>query len=86
MVRAHGSGPFKSLGLWAVGSLHSTATLSIQSAPAACMCLGACTVPIFSCPTTTTRLVSENIALTIFFGVIPNVHQFTSFSGLSRQF
>ncbi|KAJ7834873.1 hypothetical protein B0H14DRAFT_3708913 [Mycena olivaceomarginata] len=28
--------PFTSLGLWAVGTLHSTATLSIQSAPAAC--------------------------------------------------
>ncbi|KAF8193852.1 hypothetical protein K438DRAFT_2130385, partial [Mycena galopus ATCC 62051] len=42
-----GTGPFTSLGLWAVGSLHSTATLSIQSAPAACMCLGACTVSIF---------------------------------------
>ncbi|KAJ7799881.1 hypothetical protein B0H14DRAFT_3156276 [Mycena olivaceomarginata] len=27
--------PFTSLGLWAVGTLHSTATLSIQSAPAA---------------------------------------------------
>ncbi|KAF8133617.1 hypothetical protein K438DRAFT_806359, partial [Mycena galopus ATCC 62051] len=51
-----GTGPFTSLGLWAVGTLHSTATLSIQSAPAACMCLGACTVPIFSCPTTATRL------------------------------
>ncbi|KAF8146649.1 hypothetical protein K438DRAFT_502761, partial [Mycena galopus ATCC 62051] len=51
-----GIGPFTSLGLWAVGSLHSTATLSIQSAPAACMCLGACTVSIFSCSTTATRL------------------------------
>ncbi|KAJ7268214.1 hypothetical protein B0H12DRAFT_1254129, partial [Mycena haematopus] len=51
-----GTGPFTSLGLWAVGTLHSTATLSIQSAPAACMCLGACTVSIFSCSTTATRL------------------------------
>ncbi|KAJ7140866.1 hypothetical protein C8R44DRAFT_237933 [Mycena epipterygia] len=43
-----------------MGSLHSTATLSIQSAPAACMglgsCIGSCTVPIFSSPTTATRL------------------------------
>ncbi|KAJ7089523.1 hypothetical protein C8R44DRAFT_957970, partial [Mycena epipterygia] len=51
-----GIGPFTSLGLWAVGTLHSTATLSIQSAPAACMGLGSCTVSIFSCPTTATRL------------------------------
>ncbi|KAJ6572022.1 hypothetical protein B0H19DRAFT_675130, partial [Mycena capillaripes] len=51
-----GIGPFTSLGLWAVGSLHSTATLSIQSAPAACMCLGACTVSIFSSSATATRL------------------------------
>ncbi|KAJ7259127.1 hypothetical protein B0H12DRAFT_1279206, partial [Mycena haematopus] len=51
-----GTGPFTSLGLWAVGSLHSTATLSIQSAPAACMCLCACTVSIFSCSATATRL------------------------------
>ncbi|KAJ7142244.1 hypothetical protein C8R44DRAFT_603099, partial [Mycena epipterygia] len=35
-----GIGPFTSLGLWAVGTLHSTATLSIPSAPAACMGLG----------------------------------------------
>ncbi|KAJ6532943.1 hypothetical protein B0H19DRAFT_1324636, partial [Mycena capillaripes] len=51
-----GIGPFTSLGLWAVGTLHSTATLSIQSAPAACMCLGACTVSIFSSSATATRL------------------------------
>ncbi|KAJ7115152.1 hypothetical protein C8R44DRAFT_928097, partial [Mycena epipterygia] len=51
-----GIGSFTNLGLWAVGSLHSTATLSIQSAPAACMGLGSCTVPIFSSPTTATRL------------------------------
>ncbi|KAJ6592673.1 hypothetical protein B0H19DRAFT_8651, partial [Mycena capillaripes] len=51
-----GIGPFNYPGLWAVGSLHSTATLSIQSAPAACMCLGACTVSIFSSSTTATRL------------------------------
>ncbi|KAJ7142223.1 hypothetical protein C8R44DRAFT_923705, partial [Mycena epipterygia] len=51
-----GIGPFTSLGLWAVGTLHSTATLSIQSAPAACMGLGSCTVSIFSCPTIATRL------------------------------
>ncbi|KAJ7652895.1 hypothetical protein B0H17DRAFT_1101263, partial [Mycena rosella] len=48
--------PFTSLGLWAVGTLHSTATLSIQSAPAACMGLGSCIVSIFSSPTTATRL------------------------------
>ncbi|KAF8145734.1 hypothetical protein K438DRAFT_2097137, partial [Mycena galopus ATCC 62051] len=41
-----GTGPFTSLGLWAVGSLHSTATLSTQSGPAACMCLRACAVSI----------------------------------------
>ncbi|KAJ7604697.1 hypothetical protein DFH06DRAFT_1253838 [Mycena polygramma] len=43
-------------GLWAVGSLHSTATLCIQSAPTACMGLGSCTVPTFPSPTTATRL------------------------------
>ncbi|KAJ7683891.1 hypothetical protein B0H17DRAFT_1226429, partial [Mycena rosella] len=48
--------PFSSLGVWAVGTLHSTATLSIQSAPAVCMGLGSCTVPIFSRPTMATRL------------------------------
>ncbi|KAJ7653991.1 hypothetical protein DFH06DRAFT_1299107 [Mycena polygramma] len=48
-------------GLWAVGSLHSTATLSIQSAPTACMGLGSCTVPIFPSPTTATRLAFLNI-------------------------
>ncbi|TFK20834.1 hypothetical protein FA15DRAFT_578951, partial [Coprinopsis marcescibilis] len=32
-----GIGPFMCLGLWAVDALHSTATLSIQSAAAACM-------------------------------------------------
>ncbi|KAJ7692197.1 hypothetical protein B0H17DRAFT_1284117, partial [Mycena rosella] len=51
-----GIGPFTSLGLWAVGTLHSTATLSIQSAPAACMGLGSCIVSIFSSPTMATRL------------------------------
>ncbi|KAJ7601810.1 hypothetical protein B0H17DRAFT_1122849, partial [Mycena rosella] len=45
-----------SLGLWAVGTLHSTATLSIQSAPAACMGLGSCIGSIFTSPTTATRL------------------------------
>ncbi|KAJ6597378.1 hypothetical protein B0H10DRAFT_746149 [Mycena sp. CBHHK59/15] len=39
-----------------MGILHSTATLSIQSAPMACMGLGSCTVSIFSSPTTATRL------------------------------
>ncbi|KAJ6616784.1 hypothetical protein B0H10DRAFT_1369675, partial [Mycena sp. CBHHK59/15] len=51
-----GIGPFTSLGLWAVGTLHSTATLSIQSAPAACVGLGSCTVSIFSSSATATRL------------------------------
>ncbi|KAJ7660621.1 hypothetical protein B0H17DRAFT_1094825, partial [Mycena rosella] len=45
-----------SLGVWAVGALHSTATLSIQSEPTVCMGLGSCTVPIFPSPTTATRL------------------------------
>ncbi|KAJ7716390.1 hypothetical protein DFH07DRAFT_862240 [Mycena maculata] len=56
------------LGVWAAGSLHSTATLSIQSAPVVCMGLGSCTVPIFPCLTTATRLVpSKYIALTVPF-------------------
>ncbi|KAJ7620224.1 hypothetical protein FB45DRAFT_754858, partial [Roridomyces roridus] len=42
--------PFTSLGVWAAGTLHSTATLSIQSGLAVCMGFGSCTVPIFSCP------------------------------------
>ncbi|CAK5273619.1 unnamed protein product, partial [Mycena citricolor] len=44
------------LGFWAVGTLHSTATLSIQSGPAVCMGFGSCTVSIFSCSATATRL------------------------------
>ncbi|KAJ7629327.1 hypothetical protein B0H17DRAFT_1284964, partial [Mycena rosella] len=48
--------PFTSLSVWAVGALHSTATLSIQSGPTVCMGLGSCTVPIFSSPTAATRL------------------------------
>ncbi|KAJ7146879.1 hypothetical protein C8R44DRAFT_899166, partial [Mycena epipterygia] len=51
-----GIGPFTSLGVWAVGTLHSTATLSIQSAPAACMGLGPCIVSIFPCSAMATRL------------------------------
>ncbi|KAI0821228.1 hypothetical protein BC629DRAFT_1459313 [Irpex lacteus] len=38
------------LGLWAMGSFHSTATLSIQREPVVCMGFGSCTVSIFSCP------------------------------------
>ncbi|KNZ74342.1 hypothetical protein J132_07199, partial [Termitomyces sp. J132] len=45
-----GTGPFKYPGLWAVETLHSTATLSIQGVSAACMGFGSCTVSIFSCP------------------------------------
>ncbi|KAI0078337.1 hypothetical protein K474DRAFT_1594191 [Panus rudis PR-1116 ss-1] len=37
-------------GWWAVGSPHSTATLSIQGGPAVCTGFGSCTVSIFSCP------------------------------------
>ncbi|CAK5266622.1 unnamed protein product [Mycena citricolor] len=43
------------LGFWAVGTLHSTATLSIPSGPAVCMGFGSCTVSIFSCSATATR-------------------------------
>jgi len=39
---------FKYLSLWAVGTFHSTATLSIQRVPAVCMGSGSCTVSIFS--------------------------------------
>ncbi|KAF7985199.1 hypothetical protein HWV62_7814 [Athelia sp. TMB] len=38
------------LSLWAVGTFHSTATLSIQRVLAVCMAPGSCTVSIFSCP------------------------------------
>ncbi|KAG2042297.1 hypothetical protein BDR03DRAFT_1069929 [Suillus americanus] len=41
-------------GLWAVGTLHSTATLSIQRVTMVCMSSGSCTVSIFSCPATAT--------------------------------
>jgi hypothetical protein len=39
-----GIGPFMSRGLWAVESLHSTATLSIQREATVCMGSGSCTV------------------------------------------
>ncbi|KAG0702739.1 hypothetical protein DFH29DRAFT_920196, partial [Suillus ampliporus] len=42
------------LGLWAVGTLHSTATLSIQRVTTICMSSGSCTVSIFSSPATAT--------------------------------
>ncbi|KAG1875184.1 hypothetical protein C8R48DRAFT_691774, partial [Suillus tomentosus] len=45
-----GIGSFKYLGLWAVGTLHSTATLSIQRVTTVCMGSGSCTVSIFSSP------------------------------------
>jgi hypothetical protein len=49
-----GTSPFTYPGLWAVGTLHSTATLSIQRVIAACMGFGSCTVSIFSCPASAT--------------------------------
>jgi hypothetical protein len=49
-----GIGSFKYLGLWAVGTLHSTATLSIQRVTTVCMGSGSCTVSIFSSPATAT--------------------------------
>jgi hypothetical protein len=49
-----GTSPFKYPGLWGVGTLHSTATLSIQRVTAACMGFGSCTVSIFSCPASAT--------------------------------
>ncbi|TFK99134.1 hypothetical protein BDV98DRAFT_185649, partial [Pterulicium gracile] len=45
-----GTSSFTYLSLWAVGDCHSTATLSIQRKPAACMRFGSCTVSIFPCP------------------------------------
>ncbi|KAI0312542.1 hypothetical protein OF83DRAFT_637649 [Amylostereum chailletii] len=45
-----GTVPFTYLGLWATGSFHSTATLSIQRELAVCTCFGVCTVAIFPCP------------------------------------
>ncbi|OAX39319.1 hypothetical protein K503DRAFT_813838, partial [Rhizopogon vinicolor AM-OR11-026] len=49
-----GIGSFTYLGLWALGTLHSTATLSIQRVTIVCMGSGSCTVSIFSSPTTAT--------------------------------
>ncbi|TEB21267.1 hypothetical protein FA13DRAFT_1643166, partial [Coprinellus micaceus] len=46
-----GIGPFTNRGVWACDALHSTATLSIQSAALACMGVyPPCTVLIFSFP------------------------------------
>ncbi|ESK93567.1 hypothetical protein Moror_1573 [Moniliophthora roreri MCA 2997] len=49
-----GIGSFPYRGLWAVETLHSTATLSIQRVSVVCMGFGSCTVSIFSCPTSAT--------------------------------
>ncbi|KAG1863366.1 hypothetical protein C8R48DRAFT_708132, partial [Suillus tomentosus] len=49
-----GIGSFMYPGLWAVGTLHSTATLSIQRVITICMSSGSCTVSIFSSPATAT--------------------------------
>ncbi|KAJ7146913.1 hypothetical protein C8R44DRAFT_899216, partial [Mycena epipterygia] len=72
-----GIGPFTSLALWAVGTLHSTATLSVQSAPAACMGLGPCIVSIFPRSAMATRLggpfffrSSEPLTLTLITSTI----------------
>ena len=45
-----GACSFTYLGVRAVGTFHSTATLSIQRVTAACMGFGSCTVSIFPCP------------------------------------
>ncbi|KAF8161568.1 hypothetical protein B0H34DRAFT_384969 [Crassisporium funariophilum] len=46
--------PFNSLGLWATEALHSTATLSIQSASVVCIGSGLCIVSIFPRPASAT--------------------------------
>ena len=49
-----GACSFTYLGVRAVGTFHSTATLSIQRVITACMGFGSCTVSIFPCPATAT--------------------------------
>ncbi|KAG1755557.1 hypothetical protein EDB19DRAFT_413866 [Suillus lakei] len=49
-----GISSFMCPGLWAVGTLHSTATMSIQRVTTVCVCFGSCTVSIFSSPATAT--------------------------------
>ena len=68
-----GTGSFKYLGLWAVGILHSTATLSIQGVPAACMGFGSCTVLIFSCPASATLAGQASFFFVTFIGPNPNL-------------
>jgi hypothetical protein len=49
-----GARPFICMGMRAVGTFHSTATLSTQRVTTTCMGFGPCTVSIFSCPATAT--------------------------------
>ena len=49
-----GINSFMYLSLWAMGTFHSTATLSIQRVPMVCMGSGSCTVSIFSSPASAT--------------------------------
>ncbi|KAG2352247.1 hypothetical protein BDR07DRAFT_892319 [Suillus spraguei] len=58
-------------GLWAAGTLHSTATLSIQRVIAVCMGSGSCTVSIFSCPATAT-LAGQAFFFSPFLSPNPN--------------
>ncbi|KAG2120615.1 uncharacterized protein F5147DRAFT_4379 [Suillus discolor] len=60
------------LGLWAVGTLHSTATLSIQRVSTVCMSSGSCTVSIFSSPATAT-LAKQAVFFSTFISSNPNL-------------
>ena len=76
-----GIGPFTYLGQWAVGILHSTATLSIQSVPVACMGFGSCTVSIFPCPASATLA-----GWALFFPTLQCPNPNPMFTRLSSQF
>jgi hypothetical protein len=60
-------------GLWAVGTLHSTATLSIQRVITICMGSGSCTVSIFSSPAMATLAKQAIIFFSTFIGPNPNL-------------
>lgn len=57
-----------------MGILHSTATLSIQGMPSACMGFGSCTVSIFSCPASATLAGQAIFSFFVRSNPNPTVH------------
>ncbi|KIK62132.1 hypothetical protein GYMLUDRAFT_551867, partial [Collybiopsis luxurians FD-317 M1] len=86
-----GTGPFTYTGLWAVETIHSTATLSIQRVSTACIGSGLCTVSIFPCPASATlagralfsagRAANPNLRISLIW-IILSINAFFSFSQL----